>query len=540
MSARLTLSWPGKETKHRLEPRVLLPKASFGAASENLVVKGDNLLALQALPKHLLGGISCIVIDPPYNTGEAFMYPDGLAHSAWLTLIRDRVERLWPFLKGNGSLWITIDDHECHYLKVMLDELLGRSCYVATVAWQKRTSPDTRLPLGSACDWILVYSKNPQEFRERMNKVPASDSHLATFKNPDNDPRGAWASVDMTAQAGHATKNQFYEVTLPSGKVVKPPAGRCWGVMEATFLSLKTQGRIWFGTKGDSRPRMKRFLTELEGTTAWTWWPHAEVGHNQEAKKEVLAFNSDEPFETPKPERLLHRILSLATREGEWVLDSFAGSGTTGAVAHKMRRKWIMIELLPHCDSHIIPRLESVVNGDDQGGISKLVGWHGGGGFRYCELAPSLLTKDRFGQWVIDSRYDAEMLSEAVCIHMGFQYAPSDETYWQHGQATESDFIFVTTQSFNQEAMAFLSDEVGADRTLLVCCTAWSGNPGSFPNLTFTKLPNAVLTKCEFGENDYSLSLQYLARVADETGVSHDGQHRMITGVVAKSGVENG
>jgi adenine-specific DNA-methyltransferase len=244
---------------------------------------------------------------------------------------------------------------------------------------------------------------------------------------------------------------------------------------------------------------------------SWTWWPNDEVGNTQESKKESIAiFGSDNVFGTPKPERLMQRILHIATNPGDLVLDSFAGSGTTGAVAHKMGRRWIMIELGEHCETHIIPRMKKVINADDPGGITEVMEWQGGGGFRYYRLAPSLLEKDTWGNWVISREYNAAMLSEAVCKLMGFGYEPSDAHYWMHGRSSETDFIYVTTQSLTHEQLNAISEEVGEGRSLLVCCKAFRGSADAFANLTVRKIPHAVLRRCEWGRDDYSLNIANL------------------------------
>jgi adenine-specific DNA-methyltransferase len=229
-------------------------------------------------------------------------------------------------------------------------------------------------------------------------------------------------------------------------------------------------------------------------------------------------FPGDESFGTPKPERLLKRVIEIATNPGDLVLDSFAGSGTTGAVAHKMGRRWIMIELGEHCHTHIIPRLQKVIDGEDQGGISKAVNWQGGGGFRYYRLAPSLLQQDRWGQWVVNKEYNAEMLAAAICKLEGFTYAPSDAHFWQHGTSTENDFIYVTTQSLNAEQLQVLSDEVGEGKSLLVCCSAFRGSADRFPNLTLKKIPKMVLQKCEWAHDDYSLNVENLPMAQPKPG----------------------
>lgn len=492
---KLELTWIGKENRPKLEPRILLedPHQSHHAQHrvtdhdlfDNRLIFGDNLLALKALEHEFAGKIKCIFIDPPYNTGAAFtQYDDGLEHSTWLSLMRDRLELLRRLLSEEGSLWITIDENEAHYLKVLCDEIFGRNNFLANVVWQKRTSPDNRLRLGDAHDSILVYCKDRLKSKTTLNQLPVSEERAADFKNPDNDPRGPWASTDFTGMTGHATPNQFYTIISPTGKKFPPPPGRCWAIAEDTFKQLLADNRVWFGKTGNSRPRLKRFLRDMEGQNAWTWWPNEEVGHNQEAKKEsVELFGADNAFDTPKPERLLHRIIHLATTSVDWVLDSFAGSGTTGAVAHKMGRRWIMVELGEHCHTHIIPRLKKVIDGEDKGGITEAVGWKGGGGFRYYRLAPSLLKKDNWGNWIINQAYNASMLAEAVCRLEGFTYAPSDTVYWQHGHSTEQDFIYVTTQNLSHDQLQALSDEVGDRRSLLVMCAAFRGKPDRYPKL---------------------------------------------------------
>ena len=518
---KLELTWIGKEERPRLEPRILLEdqEKSYHAGHrvtendcfDNRLIFGDNLLALKALEQELSGKVKCVFIDPPYNTGSAFThYDDGVEHSIWLSLIRDRLEIIRRLLSEDGSLWISIDDNEAHYLKVLCDELFGRKNFVSNVVWQKRTSPDNRLRLGDAHDSILVYKKCTFTGKESFNQLPVSDSRTKDFKNPDNDPRGPWASTDFTGMTGHATPSQFYTITSPRGVPHPPPDGRCWALAEETFKRLLTENRVWFGKDGKSRPRLKRFLCEMEGQNSWSWWTNSEVGHNQEAKKEIVAlFGANNPFDTPKPERLLKRILEIATNPGDLVLDSFAGSGTTGAVAHKMGRRWIMVELGEHCHTHILPRLKKVVDGEDQVGITKSVNWRGGGGFRYYRLAPSLLEKDRWGNWVINQTYNAAMLAEALCKLEGFTYAPSDAIYWQHGHSTERDFVYVTTASLTHEQLQELADEVGPERSLLVLCTAFRGR-GDYASLTVKKIPRQVLSRCEWGHDDYSLKVENL------------------------------
>ena len=530
---KLELTWIGKHKRPKLEARILLedPDKSYhakvrseAAAFDNRLIFGDNLLALKALEQEFTGEVKCVFIDPPYNTGSAFThYDDGLEHSIWLGLMRDRLEIIKRLLSDDGSLWITIDDNEAHYLKVLCDEVFERRCFIASNVWQKRYSRENREAIGDSHDYILVYAMNPIKFKEQRHLVPMNEEQAKVYRNPNNDPKGRWRPIPMTAQAGHATSEQFYEVITPTGNIHTPPAGRCWGISKATYERLLSEGRIYFGKDGNAQPNIIRYLSEVPGVTPWTWWPHEEVGHTDEAKKEMHAlFGKNDPFLTPKPERLINRIIHIATNPGDLVLDSFAGSGTTGAVAHKMGRRWIMVELGEHCHTHIIPRLQKVIDGEDQGGISKAVNWQGGGGFRYFRLAPTLIVNDKWGNQIINPDYNPEMLAEALAKLEGFTYMPSENLWWQHGYSSENDFIYVTTQSLSVEQLQVLSDEVGAGRSLLICCSAWRGITADqaaerFPNLSLKKIPKMILKRCEWGHDDYSLNVANLPMAEEET-----------------------
>jgi len=522
---KLELTWIGKENRPKLEPRILLedPAKSYhakhrvtdGDIFDNQLIFGDNLLALKALEAEFAGKVKCVFIDPPYNTGSAFThYDDGVEHSIWLSLMRDRLEIIRQLLSDDGSLWITIDDNEAHYLKVMCDEVFGRANFVANVFWQKTPTRENRTDFSAVHDHLLVFAKCREIWKEVRNPLPASESQLDRFTNPDNDPRGPWASLPAHAKAEKGRRQaQFFTVITPSGRNVDPPAGRCWLYTEARFYEMVADNRIWFGADGGNAPRVKKFLSEVQaGLVPSTFWSYQEVGTNGQAKTELVnLFPGETPFSTPKPEALINRVIHIATNPGDLVLDSFAGSGTTGAVAHKMGRRWIMVELGEHCHTHIIPRLQKVIDGEDKGGISEAVSWQGGGGFRYYTLAPSLLQQDSYGQWVINKQYNAEMLAQALCKLEGFTYAPSDAHYWMHGHSTERDFIYVTTANLNHEQLQQLSDEVGSERSLLVLCTAFRGR-GDYPNLTVKKIPKQVLSRCEWGHDDYSLRIENLPK----------------------------
>jgi len=508
---KLELTWIGKGEEPKLEPRILIeqPEYSYGdPGSGNMLIQGDNLLALKALEQDYAGKVKCIFIDPPYNTGSAFEhYDDGIEHSQWLNLMAPRLKILRDLLANEGSIWISIDDNEAHYLKVIMDEIFSRKNFVANVVWQKRTSPDMRATLGAGHDHILVYARNLSRFKNTLKPLPKNEKQEAAYKNPDKDPRGPWASSDYTAQGFRP--NQMYKITTPAGAEYDPPTGRCWKNIETVFLKLKEDGRIWFGKDGKGIPRKKTYLLESEGQVAWSWWPNSEVGNNQEAKKEInQLFGAENAFDTPKPERLIERVVYLASEEGDLVLDSFLGSGTTAAVGHKMGRRWIGIELGDHAKTHCVPRLKQVIAGSDQGGISKTVDWQGGGGFKFYTLAPSLLNKDKYDNWIISKEYNPDMLAAAMAKQSGFRYEPDRHVYWKQGRSSEKDYIYTTTQFMTVEMLEKIREEMGPDESLMICAKIYQReSENRFANITIKKIPQMLLGKCEFGKEDYSLNI---------------------------------
>lgn len=327
MVNKLELTWLGKEMEIKIEPRILIEDKEISNCTndpntENMIVHGDNLLALKALESKYAGQIKCIYIDPPYNTGSAFEhYDDNLEHSTWLSLIKPRLEILRNLLSDVGSIWISIDDDEGHYLKVLCDEIFGRNNYINTVIWEKKYSPQNDAKwLSDNHDFILVYAKNKEVWRP--NLLPRSEEMDSRYKNPDNDPRGVWKTSDLSVR--RKTEKDIYEIKTPSGRIVLPPSGRSWGVSKENFQILLTENRVWFGKNGDSVPQLKRFLTDVkQGMTSMTIWKYKEVGHTQDAMKESKAINSESVFGTPKPERLIERVLTLGSNEGDLVLDSF-------------------------------------------------------------------------------------------------------------------------------------------------------------------------------------------------------------------------
>ena len=523
MPNKLELTWYGKETPIKVEPRLLIENAALSNCAaapdtENMLIHGDNLLALKALERKYAGLVKCIYIDPPYNTGYAFdHYDDNLEHSQWLSLIRPRLEILWNLLSDEGSIWISIDDDEQAYMKVLCDELFGRSHFVASIIWQKRTSPDMRAAISDGHDYILVYAKDYDAFKAKRNKLPLSEEQARSYKNPDNDPRGPWTSTDCTAQAGHGTKDQFYTYVTPAGREITLPPNLCWRFTKERLDEEIAAGRIWLGKDGKGVPRKKTYLSESTGVVPWTWWPNKEVGHNQEAKKEVNALFGDNSFDTPKPERLIERIIHIASNPGDLVLDSFLGSGTTAAVAHKMGRRWIGIEMGDHAYTHCKVRMDKVIAGEDSGGITKSANWQGGGGYRFFELAPSLINEDAFGEAVINPDYDADQLAAAVALHEGFTYQPDSSNFWKQSVGNEKSWLFVTTRHMTAAFLDSIHSSMEGGEYLLIACRSFDkGLEKAYPEISIKKIPQMLLDHCEFGKADYNLNIVHPPVYEDE------------------------
>lgn len=523
---KLELTWIGKENRPRLEPRILIEeeKLSFHAARrrdgdmfDNILIRGDNLLALKALQSTHSKQVKCIYIDPPYNTGSAFEhYDDGLEHSIWLSMMRERLILLRELLSDDGFIFVQIDNNEAAYLKVLMDEVFGRRCFVNDVVWKRRggsANPNNRL--NNVTDYILWYSKTEDQIIRQIYSKDDDNTQeyiAERFKGDFNGKPYMLAPIERNAKLG-MRETLRYEY---NGYV--PEYG--WMMSRDNLEKMDRTNRLHWNSKG--RPNRRVFLEDYKGQPIGNLWTDIKVINPMALER----LN----FDGQKPEKLIERVITFATEPGDLVLDSFAGSGTTGAVAHKMGRRWIMVELGDHCETHIVPRLNKVINGEDPGGITEAVGWKGGGGYRYFKLAPSLLEKDQFDNWVISKSYNAEMLAEAMCKHFGFAYAPSTEHYWMHGYSSEMDFIYVTTNSLTHEQLAAISDELGPERTLLICCKAFQGgNADVFANLTVRKIPAAILDRCEWGKDDYSLKIEALPmfeQAADEQGHLFDDEQR--------------
>lgn len=380
-----------------------IPDLSYGDENtENMFIQGDNLDALKALLPYYAGKVKCIYIDPPYNTQSAFEhYDDNLEHSTWLTMMYPRLELLRDLLAEKGSIWVSIDDNEGHYLKAIMDEVFGRRNFITTVIWRKNYAPKSSAKyLSEDHDYILIYAKSKESWRP--NLLPRSEEQDKAYKNPDNDPRGLWRPNNLAARNPYS--KGIYSITCPSGRFIEgPPPGSYWRVSEEKFEQLDADGRIWWGKAGNNVPAPKIFLSEVKpGRVPQTYWSYEDVGHTQEAKKESIILFGHDVFGTPKPERLIQRILTIASNESDLVLDSFLGSGTTVVVAHKMGRHYIGIEIGEHATTHCIPRLRKVVDGE-KGGISEAVSWQGGGGFRFYRLGESVF--DEYGHINENIRY---------------------------------------------------------------------------------------------------------------------------------------
>lgn len=524
---KLELTWIGKGDEPKLEPRILIEQPEFSywqgkeegkpapwasknpahpenhknPVQDNLLIHGDNLLALKALEQDYAGKVKCIYIDPPYNTGQAFEhYDDGLEHSLWLNLMSYRINLLYKLLSKDGVIFINLDEVEHAYCKIVCDEIFGRNNYIGDLIWQKRKGGgnDSRY-FAIDHDYVLVYAKfKDKAIHTEKWKVSQSEKYLKRYKEIDeNGYRYYW---DTLARDG--LQNPIpVEIKCPDGFILK-------------INSQKSIDTINEGLETGS-------IRLTKGRNGWTlhhrvYMPSGQVlrsilndvGTNKTAGDEIKTiFGSAKSFDYPKPEGLISKILELTTNPGDLVLDSFLGSGTTAAVAHKMGRRWIGVELGGHAKTHCFPRLKQVVDGE-QGGISKAVNWQGGGSFKFYTLAPSLLKKDKFGNEIINPSYNADMLAAAMAKQEGFRYQPHESSYWKQGQSSEQDFIFTTTQFLTVEALDSIQDEMQPGETLLICCKSFqTACKGKYGNITIRKIPMMLLGRCEYGKEDYSLNI---------------------------------
>ncbi len=563
---KLELTWPGKEDRPKLEPRILIenPDKSTHAAArrsdadifDNMLIKGDNLLALKALEADYAGKVKCIYIDPPFNTKQAFdHYEDGLEHSLWLSLMQQRLKYIRELLSSDGSLFIHIDDNELAYLTIVADEVFGRQNRISIVTFKQGAATGHKSinpGVVSTSNFLLIYAKDKSAWKPNrlFTARGERDKRYGQFITNRDDQFSEWRFTTLAkAFAAH--------LGLPE-KALKKELGEDFETQIEGFVHTNARSVIrvakpdYKAVSAAARDMIDQSLRNIESILCLKRDDHSDmyfIGgqrilfYSDKLKLVDGEYVAGEPLTTiwddllsnnlhneggvdfpkgKKPEALIKRCIDLGSDPGDLVLDSFAGSGTTGAVAHKMRRRWIMVEIGDHADSHVVPRLQKVIDGSDQGGISKAVDWKGGGGFRYFTLAPSLLTQDKYGNWVIAKDYNPAMLAEAMCKHMGFTYAPSAEEYWRHGASTETDFLYVTTQSLTHEACAKIAQDVGPERSLLICCKAYSAEAESFENLTLVKIPTAILQKCEWGRDDYSLNIANLPLMENDGAPAAD------------------
>jgi adenine-specific DNA-methyltransferase len=499
---KLELTWIGKGEEPKLEPRILIenPEYSYGdPKSENMLIHGDNLLALKALEQDFTGKIKSIYIDPPYNTGNAFTnYDDGIEHSLWLSLINGRIKLLRNLLSEDGIIFISIDDNESHYLKVLCDEVFGRNNFVVNFVYRRRkTQANLTKNFAPVHEHILCYAKDIRYLK--VYNLPLKEEYVKKmYKNPDNDPRGQWRLAPLLRPDN--SKNREFELTMPNGRIIK---GK-WSCSEETFQRYIAENLLVVSETGS--PNKKIFLNDNPGQIPNSWLD--DVSTSEEASNEIAGiFGTNAAFEYAKPEGLIKHLLSISTKPGDLVLDSFLGSGTTASVAHKMGRKWIGIELGEHAKTHCFKRLSAVVDGE-QGGISNSLDWQGGGGFKFYNLAPSLLNEDKYGNWIISKEYNAQMLASAMAKQEGFKYEPDEHVYWKQGKSSEKDFIFTTTQFITAELLDKINEDMQPGESVLIACKSYQdGGDNRHANISIKKIPHMLMGRCEFGKDDYSFNI---------------------------------
>ncbi len=502
MKQKLELTWVGKNDELKIEPRILIEDKSKSNVekdpnTENMLIHGDNLLALKALEQQYAGKIKCIYIDPPYNTGSAFeYYDDSVEHSTWLSLMKPRLELLRNLMRNDGCIFIQLDDNEVHYCKVLCDEIFGRNNFITTIVWHKKRGKDNSSRYFSIThDFILVYAKDATKFY--INRIDLDEITKKAYSNPDNDPRGVYRVLGLWSRQQGGSE---YEYTTKGGKKFSK---RLWLVNLESMKKLEEDNRLII--KGDNLYR-KFFLTENKGSIPETIW--IGLSNNANAKDELKKlFGKDNLFDTPKPEPLMERIFSVATQTGDLILDSFLGSGTTAAVAHKMKRNYIGIEMGDHAYTHCKVRLDKVIDGSDNGGITESQKWQGGGGYRFYELAPTLIKEDAFGQAIINPEYNAEMLAAAVAKHEGYYYEPNKDVFWKQSNNHGKSFLYVTTNHITNDMIEKIKDEMQDDEFLLIACKSFDQNCKGDKKIAIKKIPQSLLKDCEYGKDDYKLNI---------------------------------
>lgn len=476
-------------------------KVGKGRAADNLLIRGDALHALTSVEKlpefarQYVGKVKLAYLDPPFNTGQAFQqYDDALEHSVWLTMMRDRVRQVHALLSDTGSLWVHLDDTEVAYCRVMLDEIFGRENFVATVIWSRADVPRSVAKfMSNDQDYLLVFAKDATQLA--FNRLPRDARTNSAYKNSDNDPRGPWRLTPLTATKAY--REGRYVVTGPTGKQFTPPNGRYWSRPEQSFLEMDADGRVFWGVKGDAAPMMKTYLSEVSDLIPRTLWHYQDVGSSRTARYESKElFGSDAFFATPKPERLMERVVTVATNPGDIVLDPFAGSGTTAAVAHKLGRRWLTIERSTETiERFALPRLRRVIEGTDDVGVSKELGWRGGGGFRMLQVGASMFESDEglvyLADWMTNGR-----LSEATAAQLGYEYEPNAPFAGRKGKTR----LAVVDGVVNEDVVRLLVSALEEQERVVVCGTGIDPDARAVlrelrQGSTLRKIPAALLER---------------------------------------------
>ncbi len=528
MPNKLELTWYGKETPIKVEPRLLIENAALSNCAadpdtENMLIHGDNLLALKALERKYAGQVKCVYIDPPYNTGSAFgQYDDSMEHSIWLNLMHTRIRLLRNLLSETGSLWISLDDNEAHYLKVLCDEIFGRRNFIADVAWEKSDSPrmDAKL-FSTRYDHTLVYAKNIENVVIKQIESDAVPEH---YDKQESDGRRYYLKPLRAMNQNdsrEARPNLYYPLTAPDGSVVYPrrPDGSD-GTWRWSLSKVKEKTNLieWVNGRRGWSPYYKIYADEHKSRPPETLWRFEDAGSNRVSKSEIKAlFKTEKAFDTPKPEKLIKLILDISTSSNDIVLDSFLGSGTTASVAHKMGRRYIGVEMGNHAYTLCKIRLDKVIAGEDKGGITKSANWQGGGGYRFFELAPSLINEDAFGEAVINPDYDADQLAAAVALHEGFTYQPDGGSFWKQSVGNEKSWLFVTTRHMTAAFLDSIHNSMEDGEYLLIACRSFDkGLEKTYPEISIKKIPQMLLDRCEFGKTDYNLNIVHPPVYEDE------------------------
>ena len=516
MANKLELTWYGKDEPIKVEPRLLIENAalsntSLASDTENMLIHGDNLLALKALEQKYAGKVKCIYIDPPYNTGNAFdKYDDSIEHSIWLSLMECRFKYLYFLLKKDGFLFVNLDEQEHAYAKILLDGIFGRENYIGDIIWQKRKGGgnDSRY-LALDHDYILVYAKDvSKETHPQKWRTAQSIEYLKRYKEIDEDGRHYY--WDTVARNGLQSPIPI-SIVCPDGTVlsINSQIGQSSidnGLLNGTVRLTKSKNgwtlhhKVYMGEGQVQRSIMN------------------DVGTNKTAGDEMeYLFGDKKAFPYPKPESLISRILELSTKQGDLVLDSFLGSGTTAAVAHKMGRRYIGIEMGDHAYTHCKVRLDKVIAGEDQGGVTKSQNWQGGGGYRFYELAPTLINKDAFGEAVINPDYNADTLAAAVALHEGFTYQPNADFFWRQATGNENSYLFTTTRHLTADYLDAIKGSMEEDEYLVIACRSYDkGLDKAYTNIAVKKIPQMLLDRCEFGKDDYRLNIVHPPVYEDE------------------------